>query len=296
MVNADGTQVSGSPQGYMPWGETRFGSVPTSYQYTGQFNDSYIKLMWYGSRWYDSELGRFSQPDNIIPEPGNTLAWDRYSYAANNPVRYRDPSGHWIETLLDIAFIGYDLYQISQEGWTPVNAVALAADVACAIAPVATGGGPAVRGGVAIAEATTTTVTHLPEAIRAAQAAEKLFQFIEGDDHSQSPFTNLKPGTEVNKGGINPDRVYLSDKKSGQAAKRGWTLDSIRDAVTNPAETRSNPNIVNRANNNPVTYYYRADGYYVVIDNITGEVVQISDTYDPVWIDEMTNEPITPIH
>jgi hypothetical protein len=27
-------------------------------------------LLWYGSRWYDSELGRFIQPDSIVPSVG----------------------------------------------------------------------------------------------------------------------------------------------------------------------------------------------------------------------------------
>jgi len=43
---------------------------------------------------YSSELGRFTQPDTIIPGAGNPQAWNRYSYTLNNPVKYTDPSGH----------------------------------------------------------------------------------------------------------------------------------------------------------------------------------------------------------
>lgn len=39
-------------------------------------------------------LGRFAQADTLIPEPGNPMAWDHFSYALNNPVRLSDPSGH----------------------------------------------------------------------------------------------------------------------------------------------------------------------------------------------------------
>ena len=51
-------------------------------------------MYFYNARWYDSSLGRFNQPDTIIPGPGNSEAWDRYSYVNNNPLRYNDPTGH----------------------------------------------------------------------------------------------------------------------------------------------------------------------------------------------------------
>jgi len=41
---------------YMPWGGTRnggSGTTLTDYVFTGQRKNSYIKLDWYGSRWYD---------------------------------------------------------------------------------------------------------------------------------------------------------------------------------------------------------------------------------------------------
>jgi len=52
------------------------------------------RLYCYGARWYEPYLNRWTQPDPIIPSPGNPLDWDRYSYVRNNPVKYNDPSGH----------------------------------------------------------------------------------------------------------------------------------------------------------------------------------------------------------
>jgi RHS repeat-associated protein len=82
-------------QGYMAWGETRFGDVPTQYQYTSQYKDNSINLYWYGSRWYDPELGRWAQPDSIVPgfgEGGNTNAVGFYgiSYYSSLTVDYHE--------------------------------------------------------------------------------------------------------------------------------------------------------------------------------------------------------------
>jgi hypothetical protein len=41
---------------------------------------------------------RFTQPDTMVPDPGDPQSLNRYSYAGNNPLRYTDPSGHmWVE-------------------------------------------------------------------------------------------------------------------------------------------------------------------------------------------------------
>jgi RHS repeat-associated protein len=82
---------------YKVWGELRYasGTLPTKFTYTGQYsNVADFGLMYYGSRWYDSSLGRFLSADTLIPQPGNAQAWDRYAYVMNNALKYIDPSGH----------------------------------------------------------------------------------------------------------------------------------------------------------------------------------------------------------
>lgn len=83
-----------SEQKYTAWGQTRSGSVGTDRQYTGQISEPQLGLYFYNARFYDPYLARFIQADTIIPQPGNPLAWDRYSYTYNNPINFTDPSGH----------------------------------------------------------------------------------------------------------------------------------------------------------------------------------------------------------
>jgi hypothetical protein len=48
----------------------------------------------YNARFYSPRLRKFTQPDTIVPSPANPQSWNRYSYVANNPIKYIDPSGH----------------------------------------------------------------------------------------------------------------------------------------------------------------------------------------------------------
>jgi RHS repeat-associated protein len=98
-INTPGTLIA--EQRYLPFGAERTnvggGGISlnqTDLGYTGQRDDSYIKLMDYDFRWYDPELGRFISPDSIVPNPANPQSLNRYSYVINNPLRYSDPTGH----------------------------------------------------------------------------------------------------------------------------------------------------------------------------------------------------------
>jgi hypothetical protein len=116
-----------------------------------------------GARWYDSSLGRWNQPDPYIPDPGNVQAFDRFAFTINNPIKYRDPSGHWIESAIDIISIGYDIYDISQNGLNWENGLSLAADVVSLALPVVTGGGLMVK-----------AVTHADDIADAARATNRI--------------------------------------------------------------------------------------------------------------------------
>ncbi len=85
---------------YHVFGGTRSGgtNLQTDKRFTGQTLDMSTGLYWYGSRAYDPVLGRFVQPDPIVPDHKNPQALNRFSYCLNNPVRYTDPTGNMWET------------------------------------------------------------------------------------------------------------------------------------------------------------------------------------------------------
>ncbi|MBI2110653.1 hypothetical protein HYT51_02640 [Candidatus Woesearchaeota archaeon] len=72
---------------YEPFGNKFAETSYSPYTYTGkQLDDS--GLYYYGARYYDSNLGRFTQLDPIADFSGSP-----YTYVSNNPLKYTDPNG-----------------------------------------------------------------------------------------------------------------------------------------------------------------------------------------------------------
>jgi len=151
-VSTGSTSLYGR-QRYYPYGQVRYlwGSLPTTYNYTGQRLDGDTGLLYYGARYYDPALMRFVQADTIVPEPGNPQALNRYAYVYNNPLKYTDPSGHaaCIDDLCDLVahpatgrpilrvpaprVITYIYKEMSHNAQSPVAQVIAAAN---AVAPI----------------------------------------------------------------------------------------------------------------------------------------------------------------
>lgn len=50
-------------------------------------------------RLYDPLLSRMLSPDNNIQMPKSSQNFNRYSYCLNNPLKYYDPTGEWVESI-----------------------------------------------------------------------------------------------------------------------------------------------------------------------------------------------------
>jgi hypothetical protein len=71
--------------------------------------------------------------------------------------------------------------------------------------------------------------------------------------------------------------------------KRGWTERLIQSTIGNPVRTVATRDTRRLAGgggrmNDPATAYYSQRGGYVVRNDRTGDIVQISDRTDPDWI------------
>lgn len=72
---------------------------------------------------FTPRIGLPVQPDTIIPNPREAIAWDRYAFGNNNPINFTHPSEYWAGVALG-AFIGTSVscemyvYNNFQNGFT----------------------------------------------------------------------------------------------------------------------------------------------------------------------------------
>lgn len=118
-------------------------------RFTGEEDDD-NGLIYLRARYYAPYIGRFISRDPFSMDEANTQGINRYVYVQNNPVNHVDPSGEIADTLLDLAFIGYDIYDIGRtlrrgERASAAQWGALGLDVFGAAIPFFSGGGAALR-------------------------------------------------------------------------------------------------------------------------------------------------------
>ncbi|MCP4361915.1 MAG: RHS repeat-associated core domain-containing protein [Chloroflexi bacterium] len=121
--------------------------VGNPYLFTGRRYDPESGNYYYRARIYSPALGRFLSTDPMGYAAGDA---NLYRYTFNNPTNFTDPSGQIFDTVLDIGFIIYDVYVLTDHlitgcGNIGEDLLALGLDVGGALVPFVTGGGLAVR-------------------------------------------------------------------------------------------------------------------------------------------------------
>ncbi|WP_444957438.1 RHS repeat-associated core domain-containing protein [Microbulbifer sp. ZKSA002] len=81
--------------------------------FTGHLNDTDLNLVYMKARYYDSNLGRFYSTDPVSAQEyltdGNLQGVNRYTYANNNPYKYRDPNGELAFLIPVIVFVAKEV-------------------------------------------------------------------------------------------------------------------------------------------------------------------------------------------
>lgn len=153
--------------------------------FTGREYANLFGFYEYRARAYHPTLGRFmsEDPKGFVRRAGLGSApadwafaahpdegeFNLFRYCGNDPIDFTDPMGLWVDTILDIGFIAYDVYKLATDSSNrSENWKALGLDVAGAAIPAATGLGAAYRAGKAL--------EHSAEAVRATHQGTEVVQ------------------------------------------------------------------------------------------------------------------------
>jgi filamentous hemagglutinin len=120
----------------------------------------------------------------------------------------------------------------------------------------------------------------------AKKAADQLWQLLKNIFNSED-----SAAQNPEQGQTNDPQISIDSKIAKQLKDRGWTEEEIKETVSKgPSGTSTDnrsaaktPDGVSR--NDPATVYGRP-GEYIIVNDRTGEVVQVSDKSAPGWVDD----------
>jgi filamentous hemagglutinin len=96
-------------------------------------------------------------------------------------------------------------------------------------------------------------------------------------------------GTTVGQGGTNPGKIVIDGKIAGQLEGRGWTTQDVQAVIDEgpvgtTTDNRSASKTPDGLPRNDSASVYGSKSGYVIVNDRTGEVVQVSGKNDPGWI------------
>lgn len=235
------------------WGAS---TTPALLGYAGQFLDP-SGLYYLRARWYDPASARFMSRDPLAgASVGTPRSLNAFAYGHTNPITMFDPSG---------------LSAVSEGQGTCRRRDGCGAG--------GVGGLPDLVSG--LLDTATKVQGFVSEALT--PAAPSLFvDLVGGQDEGKRLMATH--AWMIVAGNV---PVGIAPKVSKQLAPRGWTENSVNAVVGQPSRTvPTHDTRWTRAGtrmSDPATAYFDNTGNYVVVNDRTNEVVQISNRNDPTW-------------
>ena len=147
ILNAGGTSVA--EYSYNAWGKvlsaTGTMAAINPIRYRGYYFDSDSGLYYLKSRYYDPNLQRFINSDDIASTGQGFIGTNTFAYCGNDPITRRDASGCVWETAWDIVSLGVSVVDVCVNPVDPWAWASLAGDVADVLIPFVGGIGEATR-------------------------------------------------------------------------------------------------------------------------------------------------------
>jgi RHS repeat-associated protein len=300
---------------YLAFGRARIlvERVRQPWRLPGQYHDDETGLHYSLARYYDPDLGRYLAMDPIRT-PGAGLNY--YTYCDGDPINRVDPTGEISLTLGTVLVAmavgaavgaaigaGVELYRQRNQEHTDWGQVGYAALIGGCLGAIAGGVGvvaeAALVGALGVVGAGAAAGGLGAAVVYCVEAAGR--GTWDWGDFAETVVVGAAIGAvtagiggviarRIRRGGRAPRLSWSKDTKIGkQMGKRGWSDPLVDDTLTNPSrtvptrDTRYKPDGSGLKNDDPATAFIRDDGSYVVRNDKTGEIVQVSDRNDPGW-------------
>lgn len=235
-------------------------TVSNPYRYGSYYFDEESGFYYLNARYYDAVNGRFTQRDTYIGEISSPSTLNLYVYTAGNPVYYTDPSGHWLETVLDVVSWGISVYEAVKEP-TLGNIGAALFDTAALIVPFVPATGWA-KAGMKVADAaddvydyykaadrTYDTIDNFVDAGRALNNTTDALKIGNKVDDSVDIIRNIENGSDALKDVATTTKKLAS--KGDDAAAAAKKAKQLKNSKAKSALIESTPKL-NETNINKV--------------------------------------------
>jgi RHS repeat-associated protein len=268
--------------------------------FTGQMHDFETNLDQFPARYYSSTLGHFMSPDDTdaVDQVGDPQGLSLYSYVQNNPTNAADPSGH------DCVFVvgnnaGLQRGDCSNAPSNATNVTYVPGRVDEKSAQYnpntgtltvnytpygQTGGALAVIGGVTPTHPGPTEFGAFVSRVGAGADNVNAFALQAGLQLGGRVVGSAIAGAAgallaARSASTAVDLVNISSKIAGQMTSRGWTNQMIVDTMKEAIQGDTTYEVTTKATGAAATEYVSSStGRFVVVDNSTKAVIQVSRT------------------
>ena len=256
---------------YEPYGQLVNSTLKDGPGFTGHVQDAATGLTYMQQRYYDPQVGLFLSVDPVTAYSNPVGMFNRYRHGNSNPYRFPDPDGRF--ACGSTAHCRDEIRGLEQRGIFPVQAKgdsSAKAKIDC----------------VECNEVQATRAGIMRDGGERLQEAGKFAGWMAVREFGAGLLGRMgKLGSFL---GLSRKEISFGAKIEGQMGKRGWSKEMVGEAVNNPARTvatRDTRHLPGGGRmNDPATAYYHRDGGYVVRNDRTGDVVQVSDRADSGWI------------
>ncbi len=262
--------------------------------------DNETGLDYFVARYYSNAQGRFTSvdPENAGADVSDPQSWNGYVYTRNAPTVLVDPDGREFE----ICYSNGDCHTYSDEQFDKLKADAtqlgsvfkdnkiyneVDGNLVATASYRRTGADDFndFANGVFFGRGESAgLVERAPVAGKAAVGAWAGSLVVGASGGLALYYGPAVIGVILERG---PTVISIGAKIEKQLRKRGWTQEEVETTVSRPyrtVKTRDTRHLPNGTRmNDPATAYVNKDGSYVVRNDRTGDIVQISDKGKPGW-------------